>query len=172
MLYLNKFNRFAETFLENFLGILLLGITFILCFNVIGRYVFLFSLIGAEEITNYIIIWITLLGSGICVRRGMHMSVDIIFNYVIGLPRKFLLLLGIAGSLLFALLIAIVGLQQVQHVIQYPQLTPALRLPMYIPYLALPLGGLFMVSEYIEMILRRLQEIKASLGGDEHCSTS
>lgn len=155
MLYLNKFNRYAEIVVENLLAVLLLGITFLLCFNVIARYGFSFSIFWAEEITNYIIIWITLLGSGICVRRGLHMSVDIIFIHVIGTLRTVLIIMGIAGSMLFALLIIIVGFQQVQNVINYAQFTPALRLPMYIPYLALPLGGLFMVSEYIELILRR-----------------
>ncbi|MEW5919374.1 MAG: TRAP transporter small permease [Bacillota bacterium] len=157
---LSRLNRIVEVIVENVLAVLLLGITLLLSYNVITRYGFSHSFFWAEEMTNYIIIWMTLLGSGICVRRGLHMSVDIIFLHVIGFLRTFLLLFGIMVSLLFVAMVAVLGYQQVQNVIKYAQLTPALRIPMYIPYLALPIGGLLMVLEYIELFFSKLKGTK------------
>ena len=154
---LSRFNRILELFIENLLAALLLGITLLLSYNVVTRYGFSHSFFWAEELTNYIVIWMTLLGSGICVRRGMHMSVDIIFMHVIGSLRTFLLFFGFFVSLVFVTIIVIIGYQQVQNVIKFAQLTPAMRISMYIPYLAMPVGGLFMALEYIELIYDKLK---------------
>lgn len=158
MLYLARVNRFIERIVGGFIASLLLGMSILLFLNVIGRYFFGFSLPWSEELTNYSIIWITFLGSGICVRKKIHVSVDLLFQYISGIPMKVIYMLILIGSLSFVLFMGITGVKLVSGVYSSGQLSTALRIPMYIPYLALPLGGLFMALEFAELIFQELKQ--------------
>lgn len=160
MSFLSRFNRFSEKIVGSGLAFLLLGITIILCINVITRYGFGYSLFWAEELTNYIIIWITLLGSSLCIRYGMHMSVDVLLQSIKNsLWKTIILFIEVMISLIFVVAITVIGGMQVISVMNSGQISPALMIPMYIPYLALPLGGLLMVFQYVELLLIHISNI-------------
>jgi C4-dicarboxylate transporter DctQ subunit len=157
MFFLSRFNRYAEEIVGAGLAFLLLGITIILCFNVIARYGFGYALFWAEELTNFTIIWITLLGSTLCIRHGMHMGVDILLQHVhSNFGRRIIICIQLIISLIFVAIIALVGSQQVVKIYQFGQISPALMIPMYIPYIALPIGGVLMVLSYLELLLKNI----------------
>src|SRR5690606_6818329 len=48
--------------------------------NVVSRYVYNYSIIWVEELTQFQMIWITYLGAGLALRQGRHVAVDLVEN--------------------------------------------------------------------------------------------
>ena len=59
--------------------VVMTGLTFV---NVIARYVFSASLSFSEEITTYLFVLLSLLGSAIAAKRGAHLGLTIITDRV------------------------------------------------------------------------------------------
>ncbi len=150
---LSKFNRTVEKMIAPVIAVALLFITLMLFSNVIGRYVFGVSLKWAEELTNYIIIWITFLGGVVCLRKGMQITMDAFVLQLNGSMQVFVARLTSALGLLFSLATVWLSYKLVMMVLPTGQVSPAMMVPMFIPYLVLPLSGLLMAMEYLELIL-------------------
>jgi TRAP-type transport system small permease protein len=129
---------------------IMMGIMFALVFtNVITRYVFGFSIATAEEISTFLMIWVTYLSAGLALRAGNLASIDafqdrIPENLRRGL-RAFLALL----MLLFFLLLVYFGIRFC--VLGWSQETFATQIPRGIPYLVIPLGALLFAAHLILM---------------------
>ncbi|MEN6327901.1 MAG: TRAP transporter small permease [Syntrophomonas sp.] len=147
-----------ERFVDYFIGSLMLLVTLILCVNVLTRYCFGFSLTWAEELTTYSIIWLTFLGSGLCVKRELHVSVDAILLLLPHRGRKFMTILAYAVGLIFSLLLMILGLDLTSQVTNSGQLSPAMMLPMQCVCAAVPVGAAFMILEYVLIIIKKIKE--------------
>lgn len=63
-----------------------------------------------------------------------------------------LLLLGIG----FSIVIVFLSTKQTMYLFHSQQVSSALRLPMFIPYLAIPLGFLFMLLGFVEEFYQRV----------------
>lgn len=70
------------------IGTLLLAITFILFINVVLR-IFGLSFEWAEEVARYGIVWVTFIGSSVCIYKGAHIEVDAITMILSQKERKF-----------------------------------------------------------------------------------
>ncbi len=124
---------------------LMMIVMFILVFtNVVTRYCFGFSIATAEEISTFLMIWVTYLGAGLALREGRHASIDIFQDLLGDQARKFLrLLLGIVLILFFALL-CWYGVRFAHF--GWGVETIATQIPKGIPYLCIPIGAaLFIV---------------------------
>jgi TRAP-type transport system small permease protein len=122
--------------------------------NVITRYVFNFSIIWAEEVSQYLMIWIAYLGAGLALREGRHVAVEMLQDR---LPAALCRRMRMAvGGLLFAFLgvVTVLGFQFAVFV--WSQETPVLNISLGIPSLAIPVGALlfalhllFMFRDYV-----------------------
>ncbi|WP_347489555.1 TRAP transporter small permease [Desulfoscipio sp. XC116] len=160
---LAKINRGVEKCIKPAIGYAILLITLILCFNVIGRYIFGFSLKWAEELTTYTLIWVTFLGAVVCVREGMMISMDAFVTQLKGSMKRFFVIATNLICVVFSLIIAYLGIEITIHVYSSMQVSPAMMIPMYIPYAALPLGSILMALEYLEASFAREE------GGEAKC---
>lgn len=154
MFIISKINRTAEKMIRPIVGSALLFTTLLLFFNVIGRYIFGYSLKWGEELTNYIIIWITLLGGVICLRKGMQISMDAIVLQLNDTLKNHVKRITNSIGFAFSMVIAVLGIKLVASIFSYGQHSPALMVPMYIPYLILPISGFFMALEYLELVIQ------------------
>ncbi len=106
--------------------------------QVFGRYVFNYSIGWASETATFAQIWMVLLAAGVAMHRNLHVGVD-------ALARKFplyirrLLILVTGVSAFWFLWQAISGSMAMIEIGQI-QTSPAIGLPMWIPYLSLPIG--------------------------------
>ena len=141
---------FVETY---FTGILMLVTSLMIFLQVILRYVFSYSIIWAEEFARYGIVWFVFLGSSLAVREGKHASVDVLIRLLPGKPQKVFDILDIAISILFLAVVLWFGGRMVVRIRQIGNITPALQIPMYIPYLAIPIGALMMIYRYVEKLI-------------------
>ncbi len=124
---------------------LMMIIMFVLVFtNVVTRYCFGFSIATAEEISTFLMIWVTYLGAGLALREGRHASIDFFQDLLGDKARKWIrLLLGIVLILFFALL-CWYGVRFAHF--GWGLETIATQIPKGIPYLCIPIGAaLFIV---------------------------
>ncbi|HSD51581.1 MAG TPA: TRAP transporter small permease [Candidatus Methylomirabilis sp.] len=111
--------------------------------NVITRYLFNFSIIWAEEVSQYLMVWIAFLGAGLALRQGRHVAVEM-FQERLRPPLGRALRAAIAGMILvFLAVLTVLGFQFVAFA--WIQETPVLNISLGIPYLAVPIGALLFV---------------------------
>ena len=121
--------------------------------QIAGRYLFEFAIDWTAETATFAQIWMVLLAGGLAMRDNLHVSVDALTAHlpvsalrilivVVTLPCLWFLSQAIAGSL------ALIDIGRIQS-------SPVLRLPMWIPYLSLPIGlGYFGLEFLLAMIAR------------------
>jgi C4-dicarboxylate transporter, DctQ subunit len=142
---------------EIFSGTALLVTILILFANVVLRYVFKASTSWAEELIKYLMIWITFIGGSICVRRGAHVSIDFFINYLPLRARRGMSVIIYIGSAVFSAVMAFYGLQLIQFTIATGQMSPALQIPMWVPYLSMPIGFSLMTLRYVQDVFKALK---------------
>jgi TRAP-type C4-dicarboxylate transport system permease small subunit len=113
--------------------------------QVVLRYLFQNPPCWSEEIARYCQVWLIMLASPICIRKGSHLAVD----YLTGSfsPKINTLIQLIINILIFCYIpfIVIFGIKLV-HIGQY-QSSPALQLKMAFIYMVFPLSGTLMLLE-------------------------
>lgn len=111
--------------------------------NVIARYVFNHSFVWAEELSRYMMIWVGFLGSGLVLRIGAHLAVDVFQDL---LPRRaaqamrVVVVAVLAGAFVAMLWL---GAQYVDFA--WGQETPVLNWNFGLVYLAIPIGAVLML---------------------------
>ena len=161
--------RIVNKIEEFFCGTALILTTLIIFLNVVLRYVFKSSTSWAEEAVKYLMIWITFIGGSICFRKGMHVSIDFFMTYLSKSRRRIVSLVILSISLVFVLIMVFYGVKVVLFNYSTGQVSPALRLPMWIPYFAIPLGFTLMSIQLIIIIssfFRKGSEAD-SIGGEK-----
>lgn len=115
--------------------------------QVFGRYVFNYSITAAVETATFAQIWMVLLGAGYAMRQRMHVNIDVVIQM---LPAHWarLLLVPVAGLCLWFLWVVFVGGVRLLD-LGAIQRSPALQIPMTIPYLALPLAAAYFALEAV-----------------------
>lgn len=128
-----------ETVLNSLLGLILAVIAVSLIYQVFGRYVLGRAPGWSEEVARMMIVWLTMLGAGACLRGGTHIAVTFLVN---ALPP------GLRTAVLwlrdFAILMAVgvLGWAGARYAeLNAAQDSPALEIPMSIAYSSLPIGA-------------------------------
>ncbi|MBO8162157.1 MAG: TRAP transporter small permease [Brevibacillus sp.] len=124
----------------------------------------------SEELIRYLIIWLTFIGGSICVRKGEHVGIELLPEF---LPNRFKRVLRIIVNVIvisFLLFLLKYSVELTQFNFQTGQTAPALGIPMYIVYLCLPIGALLMIIRYAADIVeawRNTQEADHDMNGKE-----
>lgn len=112
--------------------------------NVLLRYFSGDSLVWAEEISRYLMIWVTFLGAGLALRFGGHIAIEDLHERLPGPAGRLLRGLIVAALMLFFALMVYQGVLYLEAT-QY-QTTPVTGLSFAWVYAALPIGfGLLML---------------------------
>jgi TRAP-type C4-dicarboxylate transport system permease small subunit len=121
--------------------------------NVVGRYLFNRSFIWAEELSQYLMVWVTFLGAGLALRYGRHVAMDLLHSVLPDPAARALRAALALVTIAFLLALTVLGFQLV--VFAWPQETPAMNISAGLPYLAVPLGALV----YLVHILLMFRDI-------------
>lgn len=149
-------NRIAE--IATFLVISVMAI--VVFVEVIFRYVLMLPLFWTEEFARYCLIWSSILGAGIALKRGEHIAVTFLADR---LPPVIRMQASLLAKLFIAAFLVIIfwgGLSL--FIITRHQLSPAMRIPMSWPYMAVPLGSLIMLFHESTFIYLQLKEMTES----------
>lgn len=113
---------------------------FVVLWSVICRYVLHRQFGYGEEMARYFMIYAIFIGISIGVRKEAHLGVEAFVGF---LPQKAQSIVKIISKILCVFLYAILCYLSIRLDIalsKTSQLSPALHLPMWIPYLAMPIG--------------------------------
>lgn len=123
------------------------------------RYVVRASLPWSEELARYLMVWIGLMGASLAMHEGRHVGVGLLVDQTRGILRKAVTSMALCGVLWFLWLMLSEGTRLVLNI--WLQRSPAMNIPMVIPYAAIPLGAVFMMVQVILGLSRLL------LGADQ-----
>ena len=122
--------------------------------QVVLRYVFNESLSWAEELVRYVIVWMSFLGAGMGVARGAHISMGLMVSVLPGRFAIYAMRAGHVGAMVFALFLLVAGLEHVTTVKGFGQVSSAMRTPMWMVYLCLPIGAVMFFARLTEAFAR------------------
>jgi len=144
--------------LINIVIIILFGVQVVVVFSeVVSRYVFNSPFFWSGEMARYIQVWMILLASTIAVRKNTHLSVDFLTYKLNFRYKKILKIVAILVVMFYIFIVIIYGWKLVLTLFRFGQTSPALLIPMYLIYLAIPVTGLLM---FLEALIRLLKLIR------------
>lgn len=147
---------------EAFVGISMMAVTILLFINIILRFFFSAGISWTEEFVRYAIIWITFIGGSICFRRGIHVGIDVLIDYLPTKGKKILsFIINLMAIALMFFLIKF-GIDLVIFSMNTGQLTPALQIKMYWVYLAIPIGALLSLIHLFMQTYEMIRNFKTS----------
>ena len=110
------------------------------------------KLTWAQELCIYLFVWMAKFGAAYGVRIGIHVGVDILAQKLTGNAQRIMTTIAMAGGILFTAIITWIGTDFVYHVRLGGQTSPDLEWPMWIIYLAVPLGSALMCFRFIQAL--------------------
>jgi C4-dicarboxylate transporter, DctQ subunit len=160
-------DRIATFLEETFIGFTLLFATLLLFFGVVMRYFFNYAFEWSDELIRYVIIWSTFIGGGLCAKKGMHVKMDILLRIMpLGFLRYWNMFLTIV-AILFSLFCMGKGFQMVILTQAFGRTGVSFAAPMWMIYLAVPLGYTLMFIHFSTSFYRQWTgQEKPTLEGD------
>jgi C4-dicarboxylate transporter DctQ subunit len=151
-------HRTVSTFEEVIVGggILVLSVSIIL--NVIARTTN-FVLIGAEEVAQFAIVWVTFIGVSLCARKGIHITMSAIIDKISDEKKRKVLAIVIFGiTAIFCLILAVLSVQLTYAVYSRGQVSPALRMPVWYYYIATAIGFSLSSIHFFRVFLKNITQ--------------
>ena len=105
----------------------------------------------AQELCIYMFIWMAKFGAAYGVRTGIHVGVDLLVNRVPARSRKQVILFSLLCGAFFTGMIATFGGSFVSEMFKTGQQSNDLEAPMWIVYLAIPLGSGLMCFRFLQV---------------------
>lgn len=127
------------------------AMTAIVFLGVLFRYVIKAPLPWAEEMSRYLMVWGACIGAAVAYREGGHVAVTVALERLPKNAARTMILCGRLSVALFAVFVGIWGLILIARF--RGQTSPAMGIPMAIPYLSVPLGCLLILYESIVLII-------------------
>jgi C4-dicarboxylate transporter DctQ subunit len=110
-----------------------------------------FNLTWAQELCIYMFVWMAKFGAAYGVRTGIHVGVDILLNVLPKGQRYYMILFGLLAGAVFTAIVGSLGAHFVWHMAHTDQTSPDLEMPMWIVYLAVPLGSYLMCFRFLQV---------------------
>jgi len=125
---------------EVLLSIMLLSMLVICSMQVIWRYVIQMSLSWSEELARYIFVWLVWLAAAYATKKMRHLRISFLKEAA---PQKYQWvfdLVSLCVMVVFAVIMSVIAVDMMEMIVETGQRSPAMGLPMWIPYMAVPVG--------------------------------
>jgi len=126
-------------------------------YNVVARYLFDTSLTWASELTIFLFLWSTFFGAAYCFKEDAHISISVLLDKVSPKAAKTLMLFSHVVTFVFLAAVSYYGYQYLQLVIELEEMSIDLEIPMWIPYLVIPIAFAFAAYRVAEKIVYIIQ---------------
>lgn len=139
-------------------GALLLLLTVTIFLQVIFRFLIDLPLAWSEELSRYSFIWLTMMVAPICIRLKANIGTGTLTAF----PPRAALIVQLCGgvlTLVFAGVLLVWG-SMLLDVVRF-QKSPAIGVPMYWIYAAIPVGAALMIVEIVALIAAILKALSA-----------
>ena len=121
--------------------------------QVLFRYVLHLPLFWTEELARYCLVWASLLGAAVALKRGEHIAVTFFLDTFPKKPARALRMVAQISVILMLTVMAWGGIKLV--LVTSAQISPALRISMAVPYFALPVGAVIMLFHVVSSLTQR-----------------
>jgi TRAP-type transport system small permease protein len=138
------------------IGVLFTGMVIVVFGNVLARYVFNASIGWSEEVSRFMLIWITFLGAVVAYMRNEHLGLDLLLKY---LPVNSVKVMVIAADLLVLGALAYMlngGIDMAKDSLESGWVSSAVPIRYGIIYLVVPISSALMLLEGIVKIVSDL----------------
>ncbi len=105
----------------------------------------------AQEVCIFMVVWMAKFGAAYGVRTGIHVGVDILVEVLTGSAKRAMIVAGLLSGALFTVIIGTLGARLVWHIARTGQTSAVLEAPMWLVYLAVPLGSYLMCYRFLEV---------------------
>ena len=153
--------RLLDRLEETLIAFLIAAATLIIFVAVIHRYAtgvpFLyetmrkFDFSWAQELCIYMFVWMAKFGACYGVRTGIHVGVDVFVKMLGDGPKRRVVTFGLLCGALFTGTIATLGAKFVHGIWEHGSTSEVLELPMWMVYLAVPLGSSLMCFRFLQV---------------------
>lgn len=137
--------------LEKWAVTLLLGaMTVVVFLQVFFRFVVKGSLPWSEELARYIMVWAVFFGASMGAKIGAHIGVEVFVNLFSKKLKRFMIVVSAIFTQIFCIFVCVLSLQVVFRIHDMEQVSPAMEMPMYWAYLAVPVGAVLMDIRFLQ----------------------
>ena len=105
----------------------------------------------AQELCIYMFVWMAKFGAAYGVRTGIHVGVDVLINRMSGRTRAKFIVFGLLAGAAFTATVGTLGANFVWEMAHTEQTSADLELPMWMVYLAVPLGSYLMSFRFLQV---------------------
>ena len=105
----------------------------------------------AQELCIYMFVWMAKFGAAYGVRTGIHVGVDVLLNRMQPHLRARFVVFGLLAGAVFTAIIGTLGAGFVYHIGQTDQTSADLEIPMWLVYMAVPLGSYLMCFRFLQV---------------------
>lgn len=146
--------------IEEWILVILMTALAVIVFMQVACRVFAGSLPWSEELSRYITIWASFLGASYGFRYGAHIGVEAFKAWLPFRARRCIDFLADVAVVIIGVLMLYYGYSIIVNVhLKFGQVSPAMRMPMWIAYLAIPVGYFFMVLRNIGLCVDALKDV-------------
>ncbi len=121
--------------------------------NVIARYIFSASFSFSEEITTYLFVLLSLIGSAAAARRKAHLGFTAILDLLPKGIQRAIQTMSYTIATLFSAALFWYGISMVQSQIFHGQVTAGMQWPEWIFGSFVPLGAFFITIEFLFLLI-------------------
>lgn len=114
-------------------------------------YARLIDLSWAQELCIFMFVWMAKFGAAYGVRAGIHVGVDVLVNRLSPGFRRVMVLISLFCGALFTGAVGTLGANLVLKIYATGQVSADMELPMWIVYLAVPLGSGLMCFRFLQV---------------------
>jgi C4-dicarboxylate transporter DctQ subunit len=109
------------------------------------------NLSWAQELCIYMFVWMAKFGAAYGVRTGIHVGVDVLINQLKPKHRARMIIFGLLAGAFFTGTVGTLGATFVWEIGHTDQVSADLEMPMWIVYLAVPLGSYLMCFRFLQV---------------------
>lgn len=136
--------------IDKILAMILVALMSIMVINVLwqvaSRYLLGSPSLFTDELANFLLIWVGLLGAAYAAGQKAHLAIDILPNKLTGRKKKILSLVIAGLTLTFALTLMVIGGSRLVFLtLSLEQLSATLRIPLGYIYMVIPLSGVLII---------------------------
>ncbi|MBI6629211.1 TRAP transporter small permease [Pontibaca salina] len=148
--FYRTFDRSISIVEKAILILALLVSTGVLIADIVLRSTVGIALSWSAELTRYAIVWMVFIGGSVAAREGSHISIDMLGEMLPPGSAKALGAAAMAVSGAGCAVLMVVSVQLVRTMMTFGQTSPALEVPMWWVYLALPVGFGLMSIRFVQ----------------------
>ena len=112
---------------------------------------FKIDLSWSQELCIFMFVWMAKFGAAYGVRTGIHVGVDVLVNKLPPPGRKGFIEFGLLAGAFFTGVVGTMGAKFVWEMAHTDQISPDLEAPLWIVYLAIPLGSYLMCFRFLQV---------------------